>query len=330
MLRDRSQRPAPDFEREAGGSFSRKEVCRLLKLENRQLKSWERQQLIPELAEYRFADLLVLKKIARLRADNAHPRRIKQALEAIRAWFADAPDALQDVQVYKDGRRVRVQIGKQKVEPGSGQLLFDFAEDELKKLLHLPASPKSSSEIAARLRNKIEAERWFERGLELEQAGAPYEQIIEAYQKATELDPQSAGALVNLGTAFFNGHAWAEAERHYSKALEIDPQYSLAHFNLGNLFDERGDSERALHHYQEALRIHPAYADAHYNLALLYQSMREVMNAVRHWKAFLKLDSSSTWAQIAKRELAKLEAKTVVAGSKPAPSKMHLVKGKGS
>jgi tetratricopeptide (TPR) repeat protein len=329
MLRDRSQHPAPDFEREAGGSFSRKEVCRLLKLDNRQLRSWERQELIAERAEYRFADLLVLKKIARLRAENAHPRRIKQALNAIRSWMADSPDAMQDVQVYKDGRRVRIQIGKQKLEPGSGQLVFDFAEEELKKLLQLPASQKSSSDIAARLRNKIEADRWFERGLELEQTGAPYEQIIEAYQKATELDPQSAGALVNLGTAFFNGHAWGEAEQQYLKALEIDPQYSLAHFNLGNLYDERGDSDNALHHYQEALKIHPAYADAHYNLALLYQSMRDVMSAVRHWKAFLKLDSTSTWAQIAKRELAKLEAQTVVAGSKPSPSKMHLVKGEG-
>lgn len=326
MLRDRSQHPAPDFEREAGGSFSRKEVCRLLKLDNRQLKSWERQELIPERAEYRFADLLVLKKIARLRADHAHPRRIKQALEAIRVWFADSPDAMRDVQVYKDGRRVRVQIGKQKFEP-VGQLLFDFAEEELKKLLQLPASQKSSSDIAARLRNKIEADRWFERGLELEQTGAPYEQIIEAYQKATELDPLSAGALVNLGTAFFNGHAWAEAEQHYLKALEIDPHYSLAHFNLGNLYDERGDSENALQHYQDAIRIHPTYADAHYNLALLYQSMRDVMSAVRHWKAFLKLDSTSTWAQIAKRELAKLQAETVVTGSKPITPKMHLVKG---
>ena len=327
MLRDRSQHAAPDFEREAGRSFSRKEVCRLLKLDNRQLKSWERHELIPELAEYRFADLLVLKKIARLRAEKAHPRRIRLALAAIREWFADSPDSMRDVQVYKDGRRVRVQIGKQKLEPGSGQLLFDFAEDEIKKLLQLPPSQKSGSEIAARLRNKIEADRWFERGLELEQTGAPYEQIIEAYQKASELDPQSAGARVNLGTAYFNGHAWAEAEREYLKALEIDPHYSLAHFNLGNLYDERTDSENALHHYHEALRIHPAYADAHYNLALLYQSLRDVMNAVRHWKAFLKLDSTSTWAQIAKRELAKLEAKTVVPGSKPAVTKMHLVKG---
>jgi len=326
MLRDHSQHPAPTFEREAGGSYTRKEVCRLLKIENRQLKSWERQQLIPELAQYRFSDLLALKRIARLRAEHAHPRVIKQALQALRQWLADSPHLSEDVQVYKEGRRVRVQIGKQKLEPGSGQLLFDFAEEEIKKLLQLPASQKSSGAMAQRLRNKIEADRWFERGLELEQTGAPYEQIIEAYQKATQLDPQSAGALVNLGTVFFNGHAWADAEEQYKKALQIDPRYALAHFNLGNLYDERGDSSNALHHYQEALKLHPGYEDVHYNLALLYQGLRDVMSAVRHWRAFLKLDSRSTWAQIAKRELAKLEANTVVPGSKHSSSRVQLIK----
>src|SRR5579875_2546966 len=148
MLRDHSQHDSHNFERETGGSYTRKEVCRLLKIEHRQLKSWERQQLIPELAQYRFSDLLALKKIARLRAENAHPRVIKQALQALRQWLAEAPHLREDVRVYKDGRRVRVQIGKQKLEPGSGQLLFDFAEEEIKKLLHLPPSQKSSMAMA--------------------------------------------------------------------------------------------------------------------------------------------------------------------------------------
>lgn len=308
-----------------GGCYTRKEVCRLLKIEQRQLKSWERQQLIPELAQYRFSDLLALKKIARLRSENAHPRVIKQAMQALRAWLADSPQLSEDVQVYKDGRRVRVQIGKQKLDPGSGQLLFDFDEIEIKKLLHLPASQKAGASMAQQLRNKIEADRWFERGLELEQTGAPYEQIIEAYQRATQLDPRSAGALVNLGTVFFNGHAWADAEIQYQKALDIDPHYALAHFNLGNLYDERGDTPNALHHYLEALKLCPDYADVHYNLALLYQSQRDAMGALRHWKAFLKLDATSTWSQIARRELARIEAQTVVSGSRsPSPKVLAM------
>jgi tetratricopeptide (TPR) repeat protein len=326
VLRDDSQHPSPASVREAGGAFTRKEVCRLLKIENRQLRAWERQQLIPQLEQYSFADLLALKRIARLRADNAHPRRIRLALEALREYLTESPLAEPDVQVYKDGRRVRIQIGKQKLEPGSGQLLFDFAEDELNKILRLPAAQKHSADIADKLRKKLEADRWFEHGLELEQTGAPFEEIIEAYQRSADLDPRSAGALVNLGTVLFNGHAWSDAERQYKKALEVDPNYALAHFNLGNLYDEQGDVPAARHHYEEALRLQPHYADAHYNMALLHQSMRDVMGAVRHWRAYLKLDGTSTWSQIARRELKKLEAITVVPGSRPSASKVHLLK----
>jgi tetratricopeptide (TPR) repeat protein len=324
VLRDASQHLSPALERETGGAYTRKEVCRLLKLENRQLKSWERQQLIPEATVYSFSDLLILKKLVRLRSENAHPRAMKQALHKVRDVLRKLPELERDVQVYTEGRRVLIQIGKQRMEPTSGQLLFDFAEEEIKKLLQLPPSQKSAVNLAERLRSKLEADQWFERGLELEQTGAPYEQIIEAYQKAAELDPQSAGALVNLGTVFFNGHAWADAELQYKRALELDPTYALAHFNLGNLYDERGDTQSALHHYHEALRHHAQYADAHYNLALLYQSTRDHLSAVRHWRAYLKLDPQSSWSQIARRELEKLEAATVVKGSRP--NTLHLVK----
>ena len=325
MLRDSSQHLSPASERETGGAYTRKEVCRLLKLENRQLKSWERQELIPEANVYSFSDLLILKKLARLRSEHAHPRLMKQALHKVRDVLRKLPELERDVQVYKEGRRVLIQIGKQKMEPMSGQLLFDFAEEEINKLLQLPASQKSGARIAERLRSKLEADQWFERGLELEQTGAPYEEIIEAYQKAAELDPQSAGALVNLGTVFFNGHAWADAELQYKKALELDPSYALAHFNLGNLYDERGDAQSALHHYHEALKHHAHYADAHYNLALLYQGTRDYLNAMRHWRAYLKLDPQSSWSQIARRELEKLESMTVVKGSRP--NSLHLIKG---
>jgi len=322
VLRDRSQHLPVS---EAGGAYTRKEVCRLLKIENRQLKSWERQQLIPELSQYTFSDLLALKRLVRLRGENASPRQVRRAFDSLREYLKSAPQPSDDVQVYTEGRRVRIQIGKHKLEPGSGQLLFDFAEEELSKLLQLPATSRGNAAIE-RLRNKLEADRWFEQGLELEQTGAPYEKIIEAYQRAAELDPQSAGARVNLGTVFFNGHAWADAETQYKAALEIDPDYALSHFNLGNLYDEQGDSTDALHHYGEAIRIHPHYADAHYNLALLNQSLGDIMSALKHWRAYLKLDGTSTWAQIARRELTKLESETVVTGKRPTAARLQLVK----
>ena len=202
------------------------------------------------------------------------------------------------------------------MEAESGQLLLDFDAVELKRLLEFRKPEQLNTDQVRR----ASAEHWFQRGLELEQTGAPLAEVIEAYQKAVELDPTSAGALVNLGTIQFNARNWKEAERYYLEALKADPQYALAHFDLANLYDERGDRVQALEHYQAALEISPTYADAHYNLALLYQGSNQMMKAVRHWTEYLKLDPSSHWSSIARRELSKLRKAAVVRPGAPGRS----------
>jgi len=95
----------------------------------------------------------------------------------------------------------------------------------------------------------------------------------------------------------------------------VDPRYSLAHFNLGNLYDEQGMLDKALEHYGTALKLNPQYGDAHYNVALVCEQTGDFLKATRHWKAYLKVDGSSSWANIARRQLEKLRQITVVGKS---------------
>jgi tetratricopeptide (TPR) repeat protein len=199
------------------------------------------------------------------------------------------------------------------MEPISGQLLFNFDGEELRRLLAFPAGKGRQKDSHHR---RDAAEHWFQQGLQCEQSGATTD-AISAYEKAVQTDPDSAGAWVNLGTIHFNARQFARAEECYRKALSADSEYALAHFNIGNLYDERGDYERALEHYRVAVRLNPHYADAHYNLALLYQAAGQVMDAVRHWKTYVRLDPGSSWAVIARRELDKLRKSTVVRGAGP-------------
>ncbi len=294
-------------------SYSREEARRVLGISERQLRGWERQELVPRLEEFAFADLIALRSLQKLRADRVAPARIRSAVRALREKLHGVENPLKEVKVFCEGRKIAVILDGQKMEAVSGQLLLDFDRKELKTLLSFPPEGRGRAVVSdAKTR---EAEAWFEKGLELEQTGAPPEEIVAAYQRALEIDPTSAGAAVNLGTVFFHLRRWEEAERVYLQALEIDATYALAHFDLGNLFDERGNPERAEHHYQAALKINPNYADAHYNLALLAQNRGDVMKAVRHWKEYLKLDGASSWAAIAKRELEKLRRAAVVPGA---------------
>jgi tetratricopeptide (TPR) repeat protein len=287
--------------------YTRGQARRLLGLSERRLKSWEEQKLVAPSEKYGFRELLALRTLVKLRKDRVPVSQIRRALDALRG--VDHP--LTELRLYADGKKIRVEVDGKAME-ASGQLLLNFEAAELRRLVEFPAKNRVTEERDRRMT----AERWFQRGLDLEQSGAPHEEVIEAYQKAIDLDPKSAGALVNLGTIYFNARKWTEAERHYLQALQVDPDYALAHFDLANLYDERGDRAKAQHHYEAALQASPNYADAHYNLALLFQGSNQPMKAVQHWRAYLKLDPSSHWSNIARRELAKLREATVVPGTR--------------
>lgn len=293
-------------------AYSRAETRRLLKITERQLQSWERQKLVAPSEVYGFKELLALRTLIKLRSSRVPPSTLRRALHALVAKLRDIDDPLTQLKIYAHGKRIRVDVDGRAMDAESGQLLLNFDQGELNRLLEFRARDGAAAERDRR----ANAESWFQRGLELEQTGAPPEQVIEAYQKALELDPTSAGALVNLGTIYFNARDWKQAEHYYALALEADPDYALAHFDLANLYDERGERAKALEHYQSALRVSPHYADAHYNLALLYQGSNQPMKAVRHWTEYLKLDAGSQWSTIARRELAKLRAATVLPGSR--------------
>lgn len=291
-------------------AYSRAETRRLLKITEKQLATFEAQKLVPAREYYGFRELIALRTIIKLRRARRPIPQISRAIEALSAKLLDIEDPLTELKLYADGKRIRVEVDGNRMEAESGQLLLNFNQAELSRLIEFKAPSSGASERAQR----ATADRWFQTGLELEQTGAPYEQVVEAYQKAIDLDPRAAGAMVNLGTLHFNARNWRDAERYYRLALEADPDYPLAHFDLANLYDERGDRTRAAEHYQAALKISPNYADAHYNLALLYQGSNQGMKAVHHWTMYLKLDPSSQWSTVARRELTRLRDQAVVPG----------------
>ena len=128
------------------------------------------------------------------------PARIRRAMAALTDKLRHIHDPLTQLRLYVDGKKIRVEVEGKAMEAESGQLLLDFDPVEFNRLLEFRGRDNGQAERE----KKAEAERWFQRGLELEQTGAAAEEVIEAYKKSLELDPSSAGALVNLGTIYFN------------------------------------------------------------------------------------------------------------------------------
>ncbi len=285
--------------------YSRADVRRKFGLSERQLRNWEERQLIAAAETYSFGDLIAIQTILKLLENHIQLRQIGRAVESLRRKLDWIKQPLSELRIVSDGRKIAVLVAGQKMEALTGQTLFDFEASEMGGLRSFPERKRPANLLR-------ESEAWFQRGLELEETGAPVELAMEAYQRVLQLNPSAAGALVNLGTILYRQRKFAEAETYYRKAIEVDPTYPLAQFNLGNLYDEQGRVDEAVEHYRRALSLNPKYADAHFNLALLCERTGEDLRAVHHWKSYLKLDSSGEWAEIARRQLERLRHATLI------------------
>ena len=285
--------------------YSRADVRRQFRLTERQLKSWERESLVPPLESYSFSDLIAIRTILELRGKGFRSRNIAEAVSSLRRKLDDVKRPLSELRILSDGRKIAVRVAGHKMEALTGQILFDFEAAELGGVRDFPERKQGGDLLR-------ESEVWFQQGLDLEETGAPVEKVLEAYQKVVELNPAAAGALVNLGTIHYRQRKFGEAERYYKLAIAADPSYPLAEFNLGNLYDEQGRLPDAFHHYKRTLALNPQYADAHFNLALLCERTGDTLKAVLHWKIYLKLDRTGQWAEIARRQLERLREATVI------------------
>jgi tetratricopeptide (TPR) repeat protein len=103
------------------------------------------------------------------------------------------------------------------------------------------------------------------------------------------LQPESAAAHFNLGTALTVGGRLDEAVDQYQQALRINPEYAVAHNNLGNVLLGRGDAAGALQHFNQALGADPSNPEAHYNAGSVLRSRGELGGAVDHFRQALRL-----------------------------------------
>ena len=96
-----------------------------------------------------------------------------------------------------------------------------------------------------------------------------YEVEIEKHPADTGLHDDAALLYLELGRA-------DEAIAHFKTSLALQPQSAAAHYNLGTALTVARRLGEAADRYREALRIDPAYANAHNNLGNVYLAEGQV------------------------------------------------------
>jgi tetratricopeptide (TPR) repeat protein len=102
--------------------------------------------------------------------------------------------------------------------------------------------------------NRLSATDWFDKGYTY-LAAEKYQDAINAYTRAIELDPKFAPAYNNRGVSYnvLGNHNQAIAD--HTRAIELNPKDAGAYFVRGLAYEESGNLEQAFSDYKVAARL---------------------------------------------------------------------------
>jgi len=108
--------------------------------------------------------------------------------------------------------------------------------------------------------------------------------------QAENASPNTANALMPVGTVFYESENLEEAIQSYKEAIRTNPNDFDAHFGLGGCYSRLGYEEEAMKATKEAVRIRPDYAFAHIALGLNYHNLGQYDQAIETYKQAMRLD----------------------------------------
>jgi superkiller protein 3 len=128
-----------------------------------------------------------------------------------------------------------------------------------------------------------------------------YNEAIDAFQKAIEIDPKYAYAYNNMGIALRKQGKYNDAIAAYKKAIEVDPKDAYAYNNMGVALNEQKRYNEAVASYQKAIELDPADTSAKTNLTEVYLNAEYFENAFELANNLLKEKDISTQYILAMR-----------------------------
>ena len=233
---------------------------------------------------FSFQDLVLLRAAKGLMAARIPAAKIRGSLRRLKQQLPRGR-ALSELRITAEGHRVVARDGALAWNPDSGQLVLDFDVASLAAR----AAPLARRQAAAarRVEDDLDAEQWFDLGLELE-VSAP-DDARDAYRRTLELDPHHADARVNLGRLLVESGRAEEAETHFRAVLADCPDHATAWYNLGIALEDRRRPNDAVKAYEQAIAADRRLADAYFNLARLYEQAGKKAAALRHLSIYRRL-----------------------------------------
>jgi tetratricopeptide (TPR) repeat protein len=279
--------------------YTQKEVSRILGLDRRQLRYWERLDLVHPRAKwgerfYSFADLVALRNIKSVTDKKIPARRLQRAVTLIEEQFGPlgaVPLGVQELRLVDHGSEILV------IPPGYARPF-----NPIKKQWAFSFSPETEAPKLHTMAGRT-PEQLFEMALHYETREETMPQAVDVYRQVLNVAPKWIDARINLGVALYQMGNLEDARVEFASAAELDPQNGIARYNLGCVLEEEGEMEEAIGHLLVAECEMPTHADVHFNLALAYDKTEQKELAREQWTLYLKYAPNGHWANQARERL---------------------------
>ncbi|MDZ4224728.1 MAG: tetratricopeptide repeat protein, partial [bacterium] len=100
------------------------------------------------------------------------------------------------------------------------------------------------------------------------------DKAVFEFQTATELAPQYAEPVSNLGVICKIRGEYDKSLSYFNKAAKIDKHYAAPWSHIAAVYLATGKPREALKAAKKAVKIDPLLADAHYNLGIAYWDLK--------------------------------------------------------
>ncbi|NJD56129.1 MAG: tetratricopeptide repeat protein [Nitrospirae bacterium] len=128
-------------------------------------------------------------------------------------------------------------------------------------------------------------------------------------QETVRKDPKNLKAWTDLGNLMMDTHRYQEAIDAYAKALELNPKDADIRVDMGTCYRNTGKPDIAVKEYKKALEINPGHVNAHKNMAVvLMQDFKDYPQAIKEFEKALEIAPNASDADAVRAEIKRLKA----------------------
>lgn len=116
-----------------------------------------------------------------------------------------------------------------------------------------------------------------------------FQEALQAYKNALDLDQENALTLSNMGTLYLtlfrmkkdrDFHTWAV--EHYTRAVKSNPRMVTALNGLAVAYSFAGNRSKAIGYWEKTIAADPSFTQVYFNLAITYLKIGKKKNALKY------------------------------------------------